>query len=213
MSPAAAGKADARRRQILEAARRCVLQAGFHGSSMQQIAQASSLSVGQIYRYFENKEAMIAALAAQDIADLRERFAAIEAAEGPLVKSTLVQCVEAIDRSIQADRAAVLLEVVAEAARNPKIAAVVQAADADERALRFNMLRRVCPAEVSDAEIGARAEILAAIFDGLAVRAIMRPMDEPGRPDRGALLKALKPVIEALLGEPNPAVKPPPSSL
>ncbi|WP_091737047.1 TetR/AcrR family transcriptional regulator [Phenylobacterium immobile] len=202
-SSAAGAKADARRRQILEAARICVLQAGFHGSSMHQIAHAADLSVGQIYRYFDNKEAIIAALAAQDIADKRERFAALDASETPLIRSLLSQCAVAVERNTQADRASLFLEVVAEAARNPKVHAIVRAADADELALHRSMLRLVCPPGVSNAEIETRAEVLAALFDGLAMRAVIRPMDEPDRPDREALLQTLRPLVEGLLGGPS----------
>src|ERR1700733_12776427 len=69
----------ARRRQMLAAPSSCARRAGFHGASMAEIAQAANLSVGQIYRYFENKEAIIAAIVAQDHAAMREKFARLEA--------------------------------------------------------------------------------------------------------------------------------------
>lgn len=196
-------KADARRRQILDAARACVLNAGFHSSSMQQIAHAADLSVGQIYRYFDNKEAIIAALAAEDIADKKARFAALDTREVPLMHALLKQCAEAVDRATQADRAAVFLEVVAEAARNTKIHAVLKAADGEELALHRSMLRLACPPDVSDAEIEARAEVFAALFDGIAMRAVIRPSNEPGRPDRMTLLQTLRPIVEGLLSGPS----------
>lgn len=197
-------KADARRRQILEAARACVLQAGFHGSSIHEIAQAAGLSVGQIYRYFDNKEAIIAALASQDIADMRERFA-LDTARGPLKDALIAQCSDAVDRSVRADRATVFLEVVAEAARNPKVLAIVQAADADERAMHQTMLRLACPPDVTDAEVEIRAEVLAALFDGLAMRAVIRPLEGSDHPGREALYRGLKPVLGALLSGPSAA--------
>ena len=49
---------EARRQQIVDAASTCARRAGFHGASMAEIAHAAGLSVGQIYRYFENKEAI-----------------------------------------------------------------------------------------------------------------------------------------------------------
>jgi len=55
---------DARTRQILEAAHGCFARQGFHGTTMQEIADRAGLSVGALYRYFENKEALIEALAA-----------------------------------------------------------------------------------------------------------------------------------------------------
>jgi AcrR family transcriptional regulator len=52
-------KVQARRDQIVDAAKLCFRQHGFHAASMAEIAHASQLSVGQIYRYFDNKDAII----------------------------------------------------------------------------------------------------------------------------------------------------------
>ncbi|HEY0718123.1 MAG TPA: helix-turn-helix domain-containing protein, partial [Streptosporangiaceae bacterium] len=43
---------DARRDQILSAARRCFLRDGFHVTSMQDLFAESGLSSGAVYRYF-----------------------------------------------------------------------------------------------------------------------------------------------------------------
>ncbi len=51
-----------RRDQIVAAARRCVVRNGFHAASMAQIARQAQLSVGQIYRSFPSKEAIIHAI-------------------------------------------------------------------------------------------------------------------------------------------------------
>jgi AcrR family transcriptional regulator len=55
---------DARNRQILASAHRCFARQGFHGATMEEIADGAGLSVGALYRYFKNKEALIEALAA-----------------------------------------------------------------------------------------------------------------------------------------------------
>src|ERR671930_2671866 len=52
-----------RRSQILEAALVCFAQRGFHQASMHDISTEAGISVGLIYRYFENKEAVISAMA------------------------------------------------------------------------------------------------------------------------------------------------------
>ncbi|GAA1248829.1 hypothetical protein GCM10009676_38990 [Prauserella halophila] len=54
---------DTRRAEILEAAQRCFLRDGFHGTSMQNLFDESGLSSGAVYRYFPGKEALIIALA------------------------------------------------------------------------------------------------------------------------------------------------------
>src|SRR4051812_35699377 len=62
--------------QILNAAIVCFAQRGFHQTSMHDISTEAGISVGLIYRYFENKEAVIAAMAdryKKEIHDLLDR--------------------------------------------------------------------------------------------------------------------------------------------
>src|SRR2546428_10450790 len=49
--------------QILNAAVVCFAKRGFHQASMHDISAEAGISVGLIYRYFENKEAVISAMA------------------------------------------------------------------------------------------------------------------------------------------------------
>src|SRR5436305_13857858 len=53
-----------RRAQILDAAFTCFAKRGFHQASMHDISTEAGISVGLIYRYFANKEAVISAMAA-----------------------------------------------------------------------------------------------------------------------------------------------------
>src|SRR6201982_3303696 len=65
-----------RRSQILDAALICFAKRGFHQASMHDISAEAGVSVGLIYRYFQNKEAVIAAMAERhkkEISDLLER--------------------------------------------------------------------------------------------------------------------------------------------
>src|SRR5476651_121928 len=64
-----------RRTQILEAAIICFAKRGFHQASMHDISAEAGISVGLIYRYFENKEAVISAMAdrhKKEISDVLE---------------------------------------------------------------------------------------------------------------------------------------------
>ena len=54
---------DARRDQILNAARRCFLRDGFHATSMQDLFAEAGLSSGAVYRYFASKDDVIIAIA------------------------------------------------------------------------------------------------------------------------------------------------------
>ncbi|MCG7633433.1 TetR/AcrR family transcriptional regulator [Gordonia McavH-238-E] len=61
-----------RSRQILDAARRCFAEKGFHRASMSDVIRESGLSAGAVYSYYSSKEELIAAVA-------RSMFVAYEA--------------------------------------------------------------------------------------------------------------------------------------
>jgi AcrR family transcriptional regulator len=185
---------ETRRQQILDAACDCVRQAGFHGASMADIAKAASLSVGQIYRYFENKEAIIGAIVAQDLAEMREKFAEMENQPGVLLDAIIDHLPEAIEKCFDPGRAALVLEVLAEAARNPKVAAIVRAADQQERALVRAMTARSRKPEWDDAEFQARCEVMGMLFDGMVMRAVNHPDT-----DREALARVVEASIRQLM--------------
>lgn len=54
---------DARRAQIIAAASRCLLRAGLHATTIQDIVRESGLSAGAIYSYFASKDDIIEAIA------------------------------------------------------------------------------------------------------------------------------------------------------
>lgn len=188
---------DARRQQIVDAAASCARCSGFHGASMAEIAQEAGLSVGQIYRYFENKEAIIAAIVARDTAEIRDVFQELNDGRQPLLEAVLGKCGDALGDAYDRERAALTLEVFAEAARNPAVAQMVEAADAEQRPLKLDILSRTCPPDLSDAERRARSEVISMIFDGMAIAGLKNPSG-----DRAALAIVLRSVLRHLFTHP-----------
>ncbi len=60
---------EARRAQVLDAARVCFARSGFRGASMQEICAEARMSPGALYRYFPSKEAIIEAIAEDERCD------------------------------------------------------------------------------------------------------------------------------------------------
>ena len=58
-------KQQARRAEIVAAAQRCFAAKGLHGASVADIAREAGLSVGQLYRIFASKEAIIEAIVSE----------------------------------------------------------------------------------------------------------------------------------------------------
>lgn len=189
--------AEARRQQIVDAASACARRSGFHGASMAEIAQTAGLSVGQIYRYFENKEAIIAAIVARNTAEMRDIFTEMQDAGEAILDVVLEKCATAVDDAYDRDRSALMLEVVAEAARNPVVAAIVQAADDEERRMKLELIDRTLPAGCDPGERLARSEVISMLFDGMVVRGV----NNPGA-DRQAIARVLRPVMRQLLAGP-----------
>ena len=93
---------------------------------------------------------------AQDLAEMRDKFAEMESQPGTLLDAIEDHLPEGVDKCFDPRRAALALEVVAEAARNPKVAAIVRYADEQERSLARTMMERDRKPEWSEAEFQAR---------------------------------------------------------
>src|SRR6266403_5653678 len=114
-----------RRSQILDAALACFAKREFHQASMHDISAEAGISVGLIYRYFENKEAVISAMAdrhKKEIQELVER-----ARQAPTLLESLeiiftANCCENSPKVVSA----FVVDLYAEASRNPQIANLVR---------------------------------------------------------------------------------------
>src|SRR5215467_2597770 len=82
---------EARREQILDAARACVLEHGLEAVSMEMIIARSGLSTGAVYRYFKGKDEIIAAAVISAAAEIGAAAAPILASPNPGLPSELVE--------------------------------------------------------------------------------------------------------------------------
>src|ERR1700733_6102049 len=68
---------EARREQVLEAARACLQDQGLEALSMETIISRSGLSTGAVYGYFKGKEEILNAVVTEGTAELGEELAPI----------------------------------------------------------------------------------------------------------------------------------------
>lgn len=170
-------RSESRRQQVLEAATTCFCRHGFHSASMAAIAKSAGMSVGHIYHYFENKDAIIAAIVEGNQADVLAIMDQIESCPGPLATALVDAAANGVDQCMDVARTALMLEVLAEAARNQRVADVVHASDA---VLRARMRKMLCKAagpdqDPEDPRLDERVETLFTLFQGLSVRAVRNP--------------------------------------
>ena len=74
---------DARREQIIDAARACVLEHGLESVSMEMIIARSGLSTGAVYRYFTGKDQIMNAAVLSGTAGLGQALAPVLANPDP----------------------------------------------------------------------------------------------------------------------------------
>src|SRR4030095_7330284 len=110
-----------RRSQILDAALACFAKRGFHQTSMHDISGEAGISVGLIYRYFENKEAVISAMAdrhKKEISAVPQRDRQSPTLLEALEILFTAHCCEEATRVVSA----FVDDLYAEASRNPRVA-------------------------------------------------------------------------------------------
>lgn len=150
-----------RRQQIIDAFIVHVVEKGFHKASMAEMAKTAGLSVGQVYRYFSNKEDIIRAVVEQKT----EEYLGIM--EDFLEKKDWLARIFEHKHSQEFQIERVLnMEIKAEANRSKALAAIQ--ADADRRLTEhaIQLVRQRYGLD-DEADILARVQFLVALTDGL----------------------------------------------
>jgi TetR/AcrR family transcriptional regulator, transcriptional repressor of aconitase len=119
---------DARRRQILDAARRSFVRNGFHATSMQDLLREANLSAGAVYRYFKSKDEIIAAIGFANVAAFtRAVEEVVQVDDPPPLDEALGLLLAALERlDEEQDQAKITLQAWSEALRSPALAARVE---------------------------------------------------------------------------------------
>ena len=116
---------DARREQILAAARRCFLRDGFHATSMQDLFAEAGLSSGAVYSYFASKDDVIVAIAEENMRGVTEMIRNVATQHpGRPVGAVLADIMDMVHARDAQDGLGKLTVIVwSEALRNPSLAA------------------------------------------------------------------------------------------
>jgi len=184
----------ARRRQVLEAASRCFRLHGFHTCSMAQISADAGMSVGHIYRYFTGKEQIIAAIVREDVEDLTAQVAEL-LERGPDLRTALTELAYiGVWKIADPEHVALMLEIFAEASRNPAIGELVRQANEKISDQLRPAIAAAAGRPLDTAELDARLELFHLIFQGVGLRRVANPML-----GRGALDQMVKLTIDAIL--------------
>ena len=187
--------ADQRSAEILDSARRAFAEKGFDGASMQDLARKAGMSVGNFYRYFPSKAAIVEAMIAVDMAEMEQDFAAILKHPNPIeaLRATIEQKIS--DGDCQ-DDGKIWAEITAAALRKPEIgeaAARMEAGIVSHLTTIFAHAARV-PLDQAQARWTAHAHLLIMLVKACA-------MQHPNAPGAGDLTRLVMRTINRTLDD------------
>lgn len=183
-------RAEAQRERILCAALQCFIEYGFHAASMAKIAETAGMSAGLMYRYFENKSAIVLAIIERQLDEARRHIARLRSSSDLAAELLgFFERWQARDPGLM--NAALFIEMSAEATRDPEIAvALTRSDEAMRRDLVAWLSRPVAAGGIGLPEEVARtrAFMLQTFVRGLVMSSVLQTKLDP---------EALKEAIDA----------------
>jgi AcrR family transcriptional regulator len=155
-------KHEERRRHIIDAAGRCFARDGLRGATMADICAEAQMSPGNVYYYFDSKEAILAARAEVVLQRWLDSFAELIDADPSVL---LPSHVMAMTRRSEITEGATHFDILAEAGRNPAIAELMKRHGAAVRAVFSDYLRKAQTAGRVDPALDA--DVAASVILGL----------------------------------------------
>ncbi|MDB5513088.1 MAG: TetR family transcriptional regulator [Enterovirga sp.] len=187
IAPAAAPLDSAKRRQILDGARRVFLAEGFDGASMGEIARAAGVSKGTLYVYFDSKEALFEALTLEERAGLAEALFRLDEAD-PDVRSALRQLgISFLEAMLAPDHVSVVRMVIGASEKFPRFGQAFYEAGPRRGAARLKSYldRQVEAGRLVIADTAVAAEQFLSLCAASMLRRALFSVS--GRPDRCAI--------------------------
>jgi TetR/AcrR family transcriptional regulator, transcriptional repressor of aconitase len=169
---------EARREQVLEAARACLQEHGLEAVSMEMIIARSGLSTGAVYGYFKGKDQLISAVVAEGTAAMAENLAPVLTNPKPPPPAEFVeQLLRAVlgfgqDKEMDIDRLYVSLHGWSHSQSDPELKESMRVSYAGLRQLLTDVVRRWQASGTVDATIDPEgmAELLTSITLGFVAQ-------------------------------------------
>src|SRR5438552_2335000 len=182
-----------RREQILNAAMVCFAKRGFHQASMHDISAEAGISVGLIYRYFENKEAVISTMADRHKAEIHGVLEHARQAPSLLESLEILFTAHCCENSPKV-QSAFVVDLYAEASRNPQVADLVRGILKTATEGVTDLIARAPEAQKSanDLTPGEMGELIFAVARGMLMRDVLQPQAMTAAERRAHQLKVAR---------------------
>ena len=187
---------EAKKSKILRAAEALFVEHGFHQTGMASICEAVGMSPGALYRYFPSKTAIIKAIVEEERAGTMALLNHLADASDfrKTVAAVLIETIIAVSDETYARLA---LEIAAEGARNPEIAAIIAVAEREAHERLSGLIAAAQDRGQVDPDVDSAvaATILFMLIDG-AVTLSASTSRVPG----ARLRRDLERVVDGVLG-------------
>jgi AcrR family transcriptional regulator len=170
MSVAIAPAADLRSHEILASIRQAFADKGFDGASMQDLARAAGMSVGNFYRYFPSKAAIVQAMCAYDLAEIQGEFAEIQVSQDPMTDLRVRILGHFSDEAMKDGQ--LWAEITAASIRKPEIGEVSRQMEATIVSLLTAIFAAVAQRSMDDARVRyeGQCQMLVLLVKAMAIR-------------------------------------------
>src|SRR5436190_1176206 len=164
--------------QILNAAILCFAKSGFHQTTMRDISAQAGISVGLIYRYFDNKEAVISAMADRHKREIQELLHRADQAPNLLESLEILFTANCCEESPKV-LSAFVVDLYAEASRNPQVADLVRGVLQTSMNGVTDLIARAPEAQNAAHGLTAAqlAELIFAVARGMLMRDVLQPQE------------------------------------
>jgi AcrR family transcriptional regulator len=169
-------KYEEKRREILRAVARCFRRHGLNGASISDICAEAKISPGHLYHYFDDKDAIITAMAEERLKEITAHFERSIDRPGFMVAGMLSE-VDWLALSEGPANSALLFEMLAEAVRRRPVAKTLRAFSREMRNVLVDLIHRGQTRGEIDKEIDPviTATVLIGIMDAFRALALRYP--------------------------------------
>ena len=164
--------------QIMQAAMQVIAQKGFTAARMDDIAEAAGLSKGTLYKYYNNKDALIKALIKMIMEEQFEMARQFLGAEGSMIeKLTNMAVATTIGMQAMPEMQSLFYEFFSQIGRNPDLKVMAEQLGENILDTMRNLVKQgIAQGEISaETDIATAATLLVAVHEGLELLWMLTP--------------------------------------
>lgn len=163
--------AEVRHAQIVDAAKACFIRSGFAVTKMADIAERAGVSVGLLYRYFPNKEALIKEIVVAENRKQTELITGFIADSSGDIAAIFKELLSRFEHDyLDNDRVVLIFEIFNEIIRNESLKSTIWKIESENGRILAEKFSHFNKSELDLSEIQEKIQMVTALMNGLALQ-------------------------------------------